>query len=245
MPPDSPSTTPLKPLLVDVVAQAQHAGAVIGLVALVGLGHRAVDAAPATGLAPPLGHRHGLAQSRKLRADAAVGVEHERGAVEDELVLAAQHVEVDQRQAGLDHARDRDVEPVLGLAAPIGRAVRHQQNLAAGFAQAFDHLGAPDVLADRDADADALEQDRARHRPRREHALLVEHAVVRQIDLEANRLDDAAREQRIGVVELAVLDPGRADQDARARLALSRASASTAARQAAWNAGLSTRSSGG
>ena len=52
--------------------------------------------------------------------------------------------------------------------------------------------------------------------PGDEHPLLVEHAVIRQIDLEPHRLDPAAIQQRHGVMELAVLDPGQADQDRRA-----------------------------
>ena len=50
----------------------------------------------------------------------------------------------------------------------------------------------------------------------REQALLVEHAVIRQVRLEAKRCDAALIEQRAGVIELAVLDPGRADQHRRA-----------------------------
>ena len=61
----------------------------------------------------------------------------------------------------------------------------------------------------------AAEIHRPRHRPRREHALFVEHAVIRQIDLEAQRRDRAAVEQRHRVVELAAVDPGRADQQRR------------------------------
>ena len=61
---------------------------------------------------------------------------------------------------------------------------------------------------------------RDRHRPRggaaREQALFVEHAVVRQVRLEAQRGDAALIEQRAGIIELAVLDPGRADQHRRA-----------------------------
>ena len=52
--------------------------------------------------------------------------------------------------------------------------------------------------------------------PRAKHALLVEHAVVRQVDLEPHRFDPSAGEQRRGVVERAVLDPRQADQHRRA-----------------------------
>ena len=49
-----------------------------------------------------------------------------------------------------------------------------------------------------------------------EDALLVEDAVIGQVDLEPHRLDPPAVEERHGVVELAVLDPGQADQRRRA-----------------------------
>jgi hypothetical protein len=156
-----------------------------------------------------------FAERRKLERDRAVGIEAERSAVEHDLVLPAHRVEIDQRQAALDHARDRDVETDLGLLAVVGRAVRHQQDFAAGFGQALDHIGTPDVLANGNADANTAQHDRPRHRSDREHALLVEHAVVRQVDLVARGGDLAALEQQIGVVELLVLDPGRTDQHRR------------------------------
>ena len=78
-----------------------------------------------------------------------------------------------------------------------------------------------------------------------EDALLVEHAVVRQVDLVAHGRDLAAVEQQMTSCELAVLAPGRADDHARAAVGGLGASASTACRQARRNAGLSTRSSGG
>ena len=52
--------------------------------------------------------------------------------------------------------------------------------------------------------------------PGNENALLVEHAVIGQVDLEPHRFDPAAVEERDGVVQLAVLDPGQADQHRRA-----------------------------
>ena len=90
----------------------------------------------------------------------------------------------------------------------MGRAVRDEEDLAAGLGDALDDLVAPDVLADRNADAHAADHHRPGQRTRREHALLVEDAVVRQIDLEAQRRNLAGVEQRIGVVEAAVLGPG-------------------------------------
>jgi hypothetical protein len=171
--------------------------------------------APLAVLAHPLGGDDRLAESRKLERDRAVGIQPERTAVEYQFVLPAEHVEIDQRQATLDHARNRDIEAHLRLVAPIGRAVRHQQDFAARFGDALDHIRPPDVLAHRNADAHAAQDDRSRQRPRLEHALLVEHTVVRQIDLVARGRDLAAFEQKISIVELAVLDPRRPDQHGR------------------------------
>ena len=238
----------LEAVLVDVVAQAEHAGGVVGLLGILGRRDRPVRAAPRSARARPVRRHHGLAERRQLERERAVGIERERGAVEHQLVLAADLVDVDERQAALGDARDRDVEADVALVAPIGRAVRHDQHFGAGLGQALDHSRAPqcpDILADRHAEAHAAEVDRPGQRARREHALLVEHAVVRQVDLEADGRDAAAVEQRIGVVELAVLDPGRADEHRRAAVGGLARQLSTAARQAAWNAGLSTRSSGG
>ena len=84
-----------------------------------------------------------------------------------------------------------------------------------GFEDALDRVGAPDVLADRNADPRAAEDDWPRRRPRREHALLVEDAIIGQVDLEPHRLDPPPIEERHRVVKLAVLDPGQADQGRR------------------------------
>ena len=202
-------------MLLDIVAQAQHAGRIIGLVALLDDLARALDAAPALVAALPDRARDHRAKGRKLDGEAAVGVERERGALEHELVLPADHVEIDQRQAALDHARHRDVLADDELVALIGRGVADEQDLAAGLEDALDRVRPPDVLADRDADPDAAKDDRPRRRAGDEHPLLVEHAVVRQVDLEPHRLDAALVEERHGVVQPAFLDPGQADEHRR------------------------------
>ena len=156
-----------------------------------------------------------------MRRDRQVSIERERGAVEHQFVLPADLVEIDQRQAALGDARYRDRQPEIVLVARIGRAVRHHQNFRAGLGQALDDvfvffgLFEPDVLADGDADANALDGQRARRRSAREQALFVEHTVVRQVRLEAQLGDAAVVEQRAGIIEFSVFDPGRADQHGR------------------------------
>ena len=51
------------------------------------------------------------------------------------------------------------------------------------------------------------------HGPRREHALLVEHAIIREIVLIAHSLDPAAIEQRDRVIDERRVAPGQPDQN--------------------------------
>ena len=138
--------------------------------------------------APPVAGKPG-----SCAAERAVGVEDERAALEHQFVLAADLVEIDQRQAAFDDPRHGDVLADRELVALIGRGVGHEQDFAAGLGDALDRVRPPDVLADRHADAHAAKRRSARARARAEHALLVEHAVIGQIDLEPHRLDAPAR----------------------------------------------------
>ena len=157
------------------------------VVAVVRFRHCARLAGPHAVVAPPLGENERLFPTRQLHGQPAVRVQHEGAAVEDEFVLAAHLIEIGQGQAGFYDSRDRDVQPVIALGGIEGRSVRHQQKLRARLAQALDRIGAPDVLADRHADAHAAYVERPRHGTGREQALLVEHAVIGQIDLEPHR----------------------------------------------------------
>ena len=160
-----------------------------------------------------------LDKSRKLEGNRPVGVKRKRGAIEDQFVLATELIDVKQRKTGFGDARDRNIEADIGLVAPVGRAVGHQQNLSAGLDQTLDHVLVvapigPGILADRQPKPHAAKAYRSRHGPGREHALFVEHAIVWQVDLEADRRDPPGIEQRISVVEFVVLDPWRADEHA-------------------------------
>ena len=122
-----------------------------------------------------------------MRRHRKIGIERKRGAVENQFVLAADLVEIDQRQSALGHPRHRNRQPHVGLVARVRRAVRHHQDFRTGLGQAFDDVLVvfgflePGILADRHADPDAADRHRARGGPAREHALFVEHAVVRQV----------------------------------------------------------------
>jgi len=86
------------------------------------------------------------------------------------------------------------------------------------FGQAFDDVlvvapVGPGVLADGYPKPHATEAHRTGHGPGGEHPLFVEHAVIRQVDLEADGVDAPAGKERISIVELAVLDPRRPDEE--------------------------------
>ena len=155
---------------------------------------------------------------RHLESQRAVAVESEGAAVEDQLVLAAALVDIDERQARLDHAGERHLLADLGLALPIGRAVGRDENFGTGLGQAFADLLVPDVLADRQTEPHAAEADGAGQRADVEDAQLVEDAVIGELDLVAQRLDLAAVDERDGVVALVLARPRRADDDARAAI---------------------------
>ena len=150
-----------------------------------------------------------------MQRQALVGVEHEGGAVENQLVLAADLIEIGERQARIDDPRHRDIQPVIAFDRIERRTVGHQQQFGAGFAQTFDRIETPNVFADRHADAHAANVEGTGHGAGLEDAFLVEDAVIGQIDFERRGLHRAGIEIRHRVVEAALLEPGRADQNRR------------------------------
>ena len=151
-----------KAVLVDIVAQPQHAGGIVVPVALLERGDGPIEAAPAVAGALEPHCCHLFAKSRKLEGERAVAMQAERRAVEYQLILAADLIDIDERQIALGDPLDRDVEAHVVLVAPIGRAVRHDHELGAGLSQALDHVLerrpalrlAPAQVAAGEADAD-------------------------------------------------------------------------------------------
>ncbi len=99
------------------------------------------------------------------------------------------------------------------LVAVIGAAVRDQQHLGPGLGQGLGHFGPPGVLADRAADAQAVQAIGAADRADVEQPPFVEQLLVRQFVLEHPRRHPAAPEDPIGVVEPVLLGIGAADAD--------------------------------
>ena len=153
-----------------------------------------------------------LDEARRPRDQLAFVVEHDRGAVEDQLVLAADHVAVrdEARVVARPHAQHLLALAVLADVERRGGDVEH--DLRAGERQVGRRrAGLPDVLADRRARDDVAEAEQQQVVARGEVAVLVEDAVVRQEALAVDRADLAAREDVTGVVEIGV-EVGSADE---------------------------------
>ena len=121
---------------------------------------------------------------RRAGEQRAVGVDDERVAVEDELVLAADHVDVGERAAGLARPPRAQLEAHVVLVALVRRPVDDHEQSGAGVAHLGDRPAVlPEVLADGERDVDAVDADHGRARARDEVAELVEHAVVGQVVL--------------------------------------------------------------
>ena len=169
----------------------------------------------------------GLGELRAAGEQVALGVERQRAAVEDELVLAADLVHVHERRVGVGGARRQHLLAVGGLAAVVRRAVDVDGQLGAAVGLHRQRtVRAPDVLADRDADVDAADDvqlERIGLVARREVAGLVEHGVVRQQPLAVRAEDLAAGAHGRRVEQVAVLvdepDDGRAAAGAGGQLA--------------------------
>ena len=153
--------------------------------------------------------------ARQLLHDVASRIHDERGAVEHELVLAADAIDVDERQSGLARPGADLQTPRLLLARVVGRAVRHRDHLRARFLRPPGRTREPDVLADQETDGGAVDVDDARRASRPEIPLLVEHRVIGELLLAVDRADATVGEHRERVVARTAVAFRKTDDDRR------------------------------
>ena len=150
-----------------------------------------------------------LDELRRPCEQRAFVVEHDRPAVEHQLVLATDLVDVDDRRVRIRCTGRQHPFAFDALARVERRGVDVDADLGAGGSLFGDGPErAPDVLADRDADLDAADDEQLQRIglvARREVAGLVEHRRVRQQPLAVRADDLAVGAHRGGVVEVAVL----------------------------------------
>ena len=158
-----------------------------------------------------IGDEHDLAVLRGPGDDAPIAVDHQRGPVEDELVLPADQVDVDDRAAGLARPLGQHQLAPAHLARVVGRAVDVDDELGAGPPSGGDRaVGHPRVLADGQGDPHAADAEQlGRPGAGREVALLVEDLVVRQPLLAIGADDPAVGAHGHGVEQVG---PGAVDE---------------------------------
>ena len=167
-----------KTVLVHVIAEPQHHGAVDGFRVVGGSDDRRRFGPEGLAVAGPGGQGHRTLPAGHLGRQGAVRVEHEGAAVEHQFVLSADQVGIQQRQARFLHAADRIAQALVVLLHVIGGSVQDDQHLGPRFIQAFGHVLEPHVFADHDTQARAPERHRAGQGALLEQALFVEHAVI-------------------------------------------------------------------
>ena len=139
----------------------------------------------------------------------AVGGDGHRVAVEDQLVLPAHLVAVDDRRPRLGRPAPHQRQPQVVLGPLVGRGVGGEDDVDPGLpgdpARAALH---PQVLADGQGDVDAVQPHDRQLGAGHEVARLVEDAVVGQVPLVVADDDLAAVQQRRGVAGRAVAGVG-------------------------------------
>ena len=156
------------------------------------------------GLDVDVDHHDVLDELGRPGHDPALGVEDERGAVEHQLVLAADQVHVDQRAGGVEGPGGEHPLPLRQPGCVVGRGVEVDDQLGPARRLVGDGpVGRPRVLADHDADPDAPDDEElARVVAGGEVALLVEDPVVGQQPLAVDAVDLALGAHRGRVVEV-------------------------------------------
>jgi len=143
----------------------------------------------------------------------ALAVEHFGAAVEDQLVLAAYLVEVDERQAGLIAAFRHQLAADPGFFLIIRRGIDGEQQLGPRRLGGQRRTRLPEIFADEQTQLMATERHHTGIGRRSEVALLVEHPVVGQVLFEITCPQLTALVERRRIVKRPLFAPGMAHQN--------------------------------
>src|SRR5436190_3080598 len=141
-----------------------------------------------------VGYEERLLEARSAREEAALSVEDERIAVEEQLVLPADRVAESDEAGVVTGPGCKHLLPLAVAKEMEGRSREVHEQLRAGEGElGCGRTRLPHVLADRRSDERASVFEQHQVAARREVAILVEDSVVRQEALAVNRLDLAGR----------------------------------------------------
>ncbi len=156
----------------------------------------------------PSRQHHRFLKDRQVSSECAVCVDDERPAVEHQFVLAPDLIHVHEREPCLARPIAGERQALIEFADLVWRTVRDEQQLGALARKVCGHGREPDVFADRKPEPQIAEGHWLRQRARREHALLVEHAVIGELVLESKHMLPV-RDERHRVVEASSFPPGK------------------------------------
>ncbi len=120
-------------------------------------------------------------EMRSTLNDFAILIHDERAAIEYELILTADHVQVHDRQLYVLNALSDDALTALLVVERVRRSVDHHEQLRACRLRRAGGARLPNVFADQKRRSNAVEIDDAGVLAVLEIALLVEYRVVRQL----------------------------------------------------------------
>ena len=133
--------------------------------------------------------------------DGFVGTDHERVAVEDQLVLTADHVDVREDATRLGGSSPAQVETGVVLVAFVRRTVDNDEQAGTRCPGGGDGSALlPQVFADRQRDVDPVQPDDAQVVARDEVPELVEDSVVRQMVLRLGGDNPSSMQEGNGVL---------------------------------------------
>ncbi len=188
-----------------VVTQRFDANAVILLFARWQQRPLALLTFPTVWAADQINMRGHLVKYRQLHGQMPARIQYKRPTVKDLIILTAHHVQIDQRQACLDHPRHHVAHTAIKFVAVIRRTIGDQQKLCAAFFQCFGNIFVPSILANRRADTCIPNRIGATQRPAIKHAHFVKDVIVWQMVLQLFAGNLAAFEDEISVIQLITL----------------------------------------
>ena len=121
-----------------------------------------------------------LVEGRRAKPGIAASINHERTAVENEFVLAANHIDIDQGHSRFSHPGSNDLFTLCLSAGFIRRSIDRDDALRTCRAAGGDRLRIPDVFADLKSNANAIDAEHGGVLARPEVTFLVKHTVIRQ-----------------------------------------------------------------
>src|SRR5262249_20963548 len=134
-------------------------------------------------------------------------------AVEDQLILPAQQIDIGEGQTDITHTPPRNVLALALLVDFIGRSVDDDQQLGTVGAGELRRLRLPDIFADQESYAKPSAIHDGRLTSGVKVALFIKDLVVGQLGLAMNRSEGAARNEGGGVVNGRRRVLGKADHD--------------------------------